>query len=75
MFMDLMNIVLQLYLDEFIIVFIDYILIYFENEQKNEEHHHVVLQLLTQHPLYGRLSQCEFLMGSMMFLGYVIAKG
>lgn len=59
-FMDLMNRVFQPYLDEFIVVFIDDILIYLKNKQKHEEHLHTELQLLKEHQLFEKLFKCEF---------------
>jgi hypothetical protein len=59
-FMYLMNSVFMDYLDKFIVVFIDDILIYFQNEQEDEEHLRKVLQRLRYCQLYAKLSKCEF---------------
>jgi hypothetical protein len=59
-FMYLMNIVFMDYLDKFIVVFIDDILIYFQNEQEHEEHLRKVLQRLRDCQLYAKLSKCEY---------------
>jgi hypothetical protein len=60
-FMYLMNSVFMDYLDKFIVVFIDDILIYSQNEQEHEEHLRKVLQRLQDCQLYAKLSKCEFL--------------
>jgi hypothetical protein len=74
-FMYLMNIVFIEYLDKFIMVFIDNILVYSRSEEENEEHLHLVLQKLRDHRLYAKLSKCEFWLKQVAFLGYTISKG
>ncbi|PKA59580.1 RNA-directed DNA polymerase like [Apostasia shenzhenica] len=59
-FMDLMNRIFQPYLDKFIIVFIDDILIYSSNEEEHEEHLKIALKTLRDKKLYAKLSKCEF---------------
>jgi hypothetical protein len=59
-FMYLMNSVFMNYLDKFVLVFIDDILIYSHNEQEHEEHLRKVLQRLRDSQLYAKLSKCEF---------------
>jgi cell fate regulator YaaT (PSP1 superfamily) len=59
-FMYLMNKVFMEYLDKFIVVFIDDILVYSKNEEEHTEHLHMVLQKLREHQLYMKLSKCEF---------------
>jgi hypothetical protein len=59
-FMYLMNSVFMDYLDKFVVVFIDDILIYSQNEEEHEEHLKRVLQRLWEHQLYAKLSKCEF---------------
>jgi hypothetical protein len=59
-FMYLMNSVFMDYLDKFIVVFIDDILVYSQNEQEHEEHLRMVLQRLRDCQLYAKLSKCEF---------------
>ena len=54
--MDLMNIVFQPYLDQFVVVFIADILLYSKNEQKHEQHLRIVLQTLKEKQLYAKLS-------------------
>ena len=75
-FMDLMNRVFKPYLDRFVIVFIDDILVYSSNESEHEEHLRIVLGTLRKHQLYAKLSKCEFWLSQVAFLGHVIsAKG
>jgi hypothetical protein len=74
-FMYLMNKVLMEYLDKFVVVFIDDILVYFKNEEEHTEHLHMVLQKLREHQLYVKLSKCEFWLKHVSFLGHVILEG
>ncbi|GJU62794.1 putative reverse transcriptase domain-containing protein [Tanacetum coccineum] len=71
-FMDLMNRVCKPYLDKFIIVFIDDILIYSRDEKEHEEHLKVILELLKKEQLYAKFSKCEFWIPKVQFLGHVI---
>ncbi|GJR75621.1 putative reverse transcriptase domain-containing protein [Tanacetum coccineum] len=71
-FMDLMNRVCKLYLDKFVIVFIDDILIYSNNKKVHEEHLKAILELLKKEELYAKLSKCEFWIPKVQFLGHVI---
>jgi hypothetical protein len=71
-FMYLMNKVFMEYLDKFVVVFIDDILVYSRSE---EEHLHLALQRLRGHRLYVKLGKCEFWMKQVAFLGRVISKG
>ena len=59
-FMDLMHRVFQPYLDQFVVVFVDDILIYSQSEWEHEYHLRIVLQLLRDHQLYAKFSKCEF---------------
>jgi hypothetical protein len=74
-FMYLMNKVFMEYLDKFIVVFIDDILVYSRSEEEHEEHLRLALQKLQKHMLYAMLSKCEFWMKQVAFLGHVISKG
>ena len=59
-FMDLMNRVFRPYLDQFVVVFFDDILVYSRDEQKHEQHLKIVLQTLREKKLYAKLSKCDF---------------
>ena len=59
-FMDLMNWIFHSYLDRFIIVFIDDILVYTRNEEEHSQHLRIALQTLREKRLYAKLSKCEF---------------
>ncbi|GKD56346.1 putative reverse transcriptase domain-containing protein [Tanacetum coccineum] len=75
-FMDLMNRVCKPYLDKFVIVFIDDILIYSKSKQEHEEHLKLILELLKKEELYAKFSKCEFWIPKVQFLGHVIdSKG
>ncbi|GJV75536.1 putative reverse transcriptase domain-containing protein [Tanacetum coccineum] len=71
-FMDLMNRVCKPYLDKFVIVFIDDILIYSKNKQEHEGHLKLILELLKKEELYAKFSKCEFWIPKVQFLGHVI---
>ncbi|GKC96292.1 putative reverse transcriptase domain-containing protein [Tanacetum coccineum] len=71
-FMDLMNRMCKLFLDKFMIFFIDDILIYSKNKKEHEEHLKVVLELLKKKKLYAKFSKCEFWIPKVQFLGHVI---
>ncbi|GJT66863.1 putative reverse transcriptase domain-containing protein [Tanacetum coccineum] len=71
-FMDLMNRVCKPYLDKFVIVFIDDILIYSKDEREHEEHLKVILELLKKEKLYAKFSKCEFWIAKVQFLRHVI---
>jgi hypothetical protein len=73
-FMYLMNKVFMDYLDKFVVVFIDDILVFSENEDEHEEHLRLVLQRLRENQLYAKLSKCEFRLKEVSFLGHVISK-
>ncbi|GKE32993.1 putative reverse transcriptase domain-containing protein [Tanacetum coccineum] len=70
--MDLMNRVCKPYLDKFVIVFIDGILIYSKDEKGHEEHLKATLELLKKEQLYAKFSKCEFWIPKVQFLGHVI---
>ncbi|GJS73462.1 putative reverse transcriptase domain-containing protein [Tanacetum coccineum] len=70
--LDLMISVCKPYLDKFVIVFIDDILIYSKNKQEHEEHLKLILELLKKEELYAKFSKCEFWIPKVQFLGYVI---
>ena len=72
-FMDLMHRVFQPHLDQFVVVFVDDILIYSQYEEEHEDHLRVVLQLLRGHQLYAKFSKCEFWLTEVRFLGHVVS--
>ncbi|GJS18799.1 putative reverse transcriptase domain-containing protein [Tanacetum coccineum] len=71
-FMDLINRVCKPYLDKFVIVFIDDILIYSKSKKEHEEHLRQILKLLKKEELYAKFSKCEFWISRVQFLGHVI---
>jgi hypothetical protein len=72
-FMSLMNGVFREYLDKFVQVFIDDILIYSRTTEEHDEHLRLVLQCLREHKLYGKLSKCSFYQSRIHYLGHVIS--
>ena len=72
-FMDLMNRVFRPYLDHFVIVFIDDILVYSRNLKQHAKHLKMVLQTLREAQLYAKLSKCEFWLDKVGFLGHVVS--
>jgi hypothetical protein len=74
-FMYMMNKVFMEYLDKFVVVFINDILVYSRNEEEHEGHHCLVLQKLQDDKLYAKLSKCEFWLKQVAFLGHIISKG
>ncbi|XP_058189201.1 uncharacterized protein LOC131306790 [Rhododendron vialii] len=73
-FMDLMNRIFRAYLDRFVVVFVDNILIYSPSEEEHQIHLTVILELLREHCLYAKLSKCEFWLSEVKFLGHVVSK-
>ncbi|GJY00858.1 reverse transcriptase domain-containing protein [Tanacetum coccineum] len=71
-FMDLMNRVCKPYLDKFVIVFIDDILIYSRNKEEHANHLRIILELLKEEKLYAKFSKCDFWISIVQFLGHVI---
>jgi hypothetical protein len=74
-FLYLMNKVFVEYLDKFIVVFIDDILIFSKNEEEHDEHLRLVLQKLRENQLYVKLSKYEFWLKEVLFLGHIISEG
>ena len=73
-FVDLMNRVFKSFLDHFVIVFIDDILVYSKSKEEHEQHLRLALQTLREHKLYAKFSKCEFWLDSVAFLGHVVSK-
>jgi hypothetical protein len=74
-FMYLLNKAFMEYLDKFVMVFINDILVYSGSKEEHEEHLRLVLQKLWDHRLYAKLSMCEFLLKQVAFLDHIISKG
>jgi hypothetical protein len=74
-FMYLMNKVFLEYLDKFMVVFIDDILIFSKNVEEHDEHLRMILQKLRENQLYAKLNKCEFWLKEVSFLGNIISEG
>ena len=72
--MCLMNSVFSRYLDKFVLVFLDDILIYSRNEEEHEDHLRLTLQLLRENQLYENMSKCEFYRDRIQYLGHIISE-
>jgi hypothetical protein len=73
-FMDLMNRVFWQFIDQFVIVFIDNILVYSRSIEEHKQHLRMMLQTLRDHQLYGKFSKSEFWLESVTFLGHVVSR-
>jgi len=73
-FTDLVNRVSQPFLDRFVVVFIDDILVYSKTPEEHPEHFHTILKTLEEHKLYAKFKKCDFWMEKVHFLGHVISK-
>nr|GEV22720.1 retrotransposon protein, putative, Ty3-gypsy subclass [Tanacetum cinerariifolium] len=73
-FMDLMNRVCKPYLDKFVIVFIDDILVYFKDKEEHGKHLKIILELLKKERLYAKFSKYDFWLDSIQFMGHVIDR-
>ena len=73
-FMDLMNIVFKQYLDLFVIIFINDILIYSRTVEQYARHLRVVQQTLKERQLFTKFSKCEFRLQSIAFLGHIVSS-
>ena len=73
-FMCLMNGVFRDYLDKFVIVFLDDILVYSKSEEEHEKHLRMVLQVLREHQLYAKLRKCLFYQRQIHYLGHIILE-
>ena len=71
-FMDLMNRVFRLYLDLFMVVFIDDILVYSKDAQEHEQYLRIVMETLREKKLYAKLSKCDFWLKEVSFLGHIV---
>lgn len=73
-FIDLMNRVFHHYLDSFVMVFIDNILLYSPDESTHQEHLSLVLETLWENKLYSKFSECDFWMREVSYLGHIIGE-
>ncbi|XP_071680330.1 uncharacterized protein [Lolium perenne] len=73
-FMNMMNKVFMEFLDKFVIVFIDDILIYSKSKEEHEKHLRLILEKLREHHLYAKFSKCEFWLSEVGFPGHIISK-
>ena len=73
-FMDLMNRVFRPYVDQFVLVFIDDILVYSKDRENHDTHLRVVLETLRKEQLYAKLSKCEFWLNEVSFLAQIVSK-
>ena len=73
-FINLMNHVFRPYVDQFVIVFIDDILVYSKDRENHDTHIRVVLETLTKEQLYVKSSKCEFWLNEVSFLSHVVSK-
>ena len=73
-FMDLMNRVFRPYVDQFVVVFIEDILVYSKDREDHDTHLRVVLETLRKEQLYVKLRKCEFWLGEVSFLGHIVLQ-
>src|SRR3954467_14234473 len=73
-FSRLMNSIFMEYLDKFVVVYLDDILIYPKNEEEHVEHLRLILAKLREHKLYAKYSKCEFWLPEVTYLGHMISK-
>ena len=73
-FMDLMNRIFKEFLDKFVIVFIDDILVYSRSREEHAEHLRITLQILKEKELYAKFKKCEFWLEKVSFLGHVVSQ-
>ena len=73
-FMDIMNRIFQPYLDKFVVMFIDDILVYSKDKEEHEEHLRTILQPLREKQLYVKLKKCEFWLHQVSFLRRIVSS-
>ena len=71
--MDLMNKAFRPYVDQFVVVFIDDILVYSKDAQEHEQHLKIVLQTLRENKLYAKVNKCDFWLKEVSFLGHIVS--
>ena len=69
-----MNNIFSKYLDTFVLVFIDDILVYSKNKEEHKEHLHIVLWVLRENHLYSKFSKCDFYKPQIQYLGHIISE-
>ena len=72
-FIDLMNRVFRPYVDQFVVVFIDDILVYSKDAQEHEQHMRIVIETLRDKKLYAKLNKCDFWLKEVSFLGHIVS--
>ena len=72
-FMDLMNRVFRPYVDQFVMVLIDDILVYSKDAQEHEQHLRIVMETLREKKLYAKLRKCDFWLKKVSFLGHIVS--
>ena len=72
-FMDLMHRVFQPYWNQFVVVFVDDILIYSQSKEEHEDHLRIVIPALRDQQLYAKFRNCEFWLTKVKFLGHVVS--
>ena len=72
--MCMMNNVMHKYLDKFLVIFIDDILIYSKTREEHKEHLKIVLQELRGHQIFAKFSKCDFFKDKIQYLGHVVTK-
>ena len=73
-FIDLMHRIFKSYLDQFVVVFIDDILVYSKSQEDHERHLRIVLQTMREHQFFAEFNKCEFWLEEVAFLGHIISK-
>ena len=73
-FMCLVNNIFSKYLDIFVLVFLDDIIIYSNSEEEHEQHLRLVLQVCREHELYAKLNKCAFYQRKVQYLGQIISE-
>ncbi|KAL6327001.1 hypothetical protein AAG906_012685 [Vitis piasezkii] len=73
-FMDMMNRIYRPYLDHFVVVFVDDILIYSKSREEHGHHLHMALQTLRENQLYAKLEKCDFWLQEIQFLGHMVSQ-
>ena len=70
----MMNSIFSKYLDKFVFLFMDNILVYSKSKDEHEEHLRIVLRVLREHQLYAKFSKCDFYKPKIQYLGHIISK-